>query len=556
MRRMASLLFITVFAVFSLIPLYGGGEREGESEQKIVPEDPGPFGKYLEPITITAVANVRPPEFSEVPADLNPENHSWIRLVKDYLNIDLKFLWTVPTDQFSQKFSLAVAAGDLPNIMKLEQEQLHYFELFKESNILADLTEAYEKYASPWLKEICESDGGYALNACKQNGKLMALPYYTDPFQLVELVWIRADWLQKLDLDPPKTMKDLIGIAKAFTENDPDGNKKDDTYGLAMHKKLFFWGFTPVGLFYGHHAYPEMWIKDGKGGLVYGTIQPEVRDALATLQKMYKEGLIDLEYAVKDFNRVVEDIIAGKIGLLFGRWWYPNWPLNMNREKQPEADWQCYEIVSVDENPAKNGVKRVKIDSYNVVNRTCKHPEAAIKMMNLYHDLSEKKHGEIATPRGGFVYHWVPQYVYYPFTQQRNFFAINRVLDAGGDESLLPEYISNVYDLWGASKKYVYEKDLSGWGLYFSRVAKDGGWGLTEMVRESGRVEYDEYYGSKTPTQVEKGESLERLRDEVFHRIIMGAPLAEFDAFVENWKKLGGNDITREINEWYAKMKM
>ncbi|MGG3280993.1 hypothetical protein [Paenibacillus solani] len=40
---------------------------------------------------------------------------------------------------------------------------------------------------------------------------------------------------------------------------------------------------------------------------------------------------------------------------------------------------------------------------------------------------------------------------------------------------------------------------------------------------------------------------------ETFTKIIRGAAsVDEFDQFVLNWKNLGGDQITQEVNEWYA----
>jgi putative aldouronate transport system substrate-binding protein len=36
----------------------------------------------------------------------------------------------------------------------------------------------------------------------------------------------------------------------------------------------------------------------------------------------------------------------------------------------------------------------------------------------------------------------------------------------------------------------------------------------------------------------------------------MGAsPVSDFDKFVETWRSSGGNDVEKEINEWYEKNK-
>jgi putative aldouronate transport system substrate-binding protein len=41
------------------------------------------------------------------------------------------------------------------------------------------------------------------------------------------------------------------------------------------------------------------------------------------------------------------------------------------------------------------------------------------------------------------------------------------------------------------------------------------------------------------------------MRDEVYTKIVMGAsPISAFDTFVTDWKRQGGDAITKEVNEW------
>jgi multiple sugar transport system substrate-binding protein len=59
--------------------------------------------------------------------------------------------------------------------------------------------------------------------------------YYAIPFSAqANLLFIRSDWLTKLNLQAPKTWDDVLAVAKAFTTQDPDGNGKADTYGIAV----------------------------------------------------------------------------------------------------------------------------------------------------------------------------------------------------------------------------------------------------------------------------------------------------------------------------------
>src|SRR5699024_5454331 len=115
----------------------------------------------------------------------------------------------------------------------------------------------------------------------------------------------RQDWLDNLGLEPPQTIEDFKEIAKAFVEEDPDGNGEDDTIGLAgpdTSNKLYanflestnnLYGFD--GVFSALHAYPGYWLEDDDGQPVYGSTLPETKEALSVLRDMYSEGSIDPE---------------------------------------------------------------------------------------------------------------------------------------------------------------------------------------------------------------------------------------------------------------------
>jgi putative aldouronate transport system substrate-binding protein len=54
----------------------------------------------------------------------------------------------------------------------------------------------------------------------------------------------------------------------------------------------------------------------------------------------------------------------------------------------------------------------------------------------------------------------------------------------------------------------------------------------------------------------ERNEQLKKLKNETFVKIVTGnLPIDAFDKFVADWKKQGGDLITKEVNDWYAKQK-
>lgn len=98
-----------------------GGDSEASKGE--APEAKDPLGKYEEPITVTQVLGFAPPQDANTPKSTTPETNGYVTKLKEMLNIDLKYLWTVPTDQFAQKFSLSVASGELPDVMAVNQSE-------------------------------------------------------------------------------------------------------------------------------------------------------------------------------------------------------------------------------------------------------------------------------------------------------------------------------------------------------------------------------------------------------------------------------------------------
>ncbi|MCQ6559858.1 extracellular solute-binding protein [Paenibacillus mendelii] len=536
-------------------PSANKGSNVSGNQSDSGPQDP--LGKYEEPITVTQVLAYRAPEEGDALKGVTPETNGYLKDLKEMLNIDLKYEWSVPADQFEQKFSLAIASGDLPDIMQIDYNT---YEKFKEQDVLADLTDAYKNYASPLLKKTIEADNGFALKSLTTDGKLLGVA--TSGEGVVQIVWIRSDWLANLKLQPPTTIDELEKVAEAFVKNDPDQNGSDDTYGIVFNKNLLGWGFDARGAFYSHGAYPGAWIKDADGKLVAGEVQPETKTALARMQSWYKNGILDKEFALRDENKASEDIVASKVGIAFGEWWYPNWPLNLNKDNDPKAEWIPLMLPSLDGSaPGKTLISRT-VSSILVVNKKAKHPEAAIKMANFYLELSKPKYAVKESPdfkgaKNGYIYLWFQPRFYYPKMFDEVMAKVSDAIDAKQDQLDLPDDFPGAGEaqsvFTNAKKFFENPKDNAAWGMWYSRGARDGGVGLSKKVVDEKHTVYNEYYGPPTPTMLEKGASLNKLMIETFTKIIMGsAPITDFDKFADSWKKLGGNDITDEVNAWYA----
>jgi len=505
------------------------------------------FAKYDPPIEITTVRIIDDTvKFME---GQTIDNNMWTQLLQDKLGIKIKNDWVVSGDQGEQKMNVSIASGALPQIIPVNAKQLQQLQ---EAGELEDLTAAYEQYASPFLKEILTQDGPASLAAATFGGKLMAIPNTNSSMDTSPMLWIRQDWLDKLGLQPPKTMADVLAISEAFTTRDPDDNGKNDTYGLALNKELYNGFADTVGFMNGYHAYPQQWIKDASGNIVYGSIQPEMKTALAALQELYKKGQIDKEFGVKDRGKEGELVASGKIGMEFGLMWNPLWPIVDSKKNDPNAQWQSYPLVSVDDQPVQPQVG-FATNQYFVVKKGNANPEALVKMINLFVEIGWGETTTLELYNQYFTGDGFEKFKLMPFQAwpaRNNVDLYKHVTEAveSKDPSSLRPQEKDIYDkiapyMDGSST------DPENWA-YAQVFGKTGAYKVIDQYVSGNMLKMTEFFGAPTPAMIEKESNLKNREFETFTKIIMGDPIETFDKFVAEWKKLGGDEITQQVNDW------
>lgn len=475
-------------------------------------------------------------------------NNIWTRTYASLLGINLRYDWVVDASMYDQKLGLSVNSGDIPDMFVVDSAQ---FLTYYEAGLLADLTDAYEAEASDATRDILSQDP-IAMKVATIDGKLLGIPLTDASVTSASVLWIRQDWLDRLGIPAPTSMADVLEISRRFTEEDPDGDGVDDTIGLAVTKDLFGAIASLQGFFNGYHAYPGIWFERD-GSIVYGSVQPEMRDALLALQKMYADGQIDREFGVKDINQVTETISQGKCGMEFGVWWNPYHPLNLSQANDPDAYWQAYAIPSIDETPAKSQYTSA-IASFLVVREGYEHPEALIRMVNFWTDNIVRSQddnvrnlflGNLDNP-DVVLYKYTPVVLWEPTAGIKTGRQLREALakrDPTGlnREALWRYRIMQAYFEQGTKEAWV-------------EVATNGPNGsvviLEDVLGDRGLM--NRFYGMPTPAMAEKMPTLSTMESEMITKIIMGEPIDQFDRFVETWHQMGGAEITEEVNQWAA----
>lgn len=501
------------------------------------PTADGPLVKYDPPITITST-------MAETGKETLGEgdtftNNVWTRGYADELGIKVAYDWVVTDVNYNDKMNVTLASGDLPDLLKVSPVQ---FEQLYEAGMLEDLTDVYNKYASDLVKEFYSAEDGAGLKPVTKNGKLYAMVNFPGSLDSSDMIWIRKDWMDKLGLSAPKSMQDVIKIAEAFTNNDPDGNGKKDTFGIAMEKNLPINGFL-----LGYHAYLETWIKAADGTVVNGTVQPEVKAGLAELQRLFKEGVLDPEFGTKDFAKMMEDVNAGKSGMFFLPQWAPFQVMNMI-QKDKNVDWIPYPVQSIDNEPAKTQ-NHLTLGGVFAIRKGYEHPEALIKLLNFQ---AEKMFGESAgTERAKYLNGDTGLGF-----QNAVVFNLPANKNVKAQEEVAKAIESNDTAGLGLEAKLFYDDimkfrggDLTRWHMerIFGPLSSQS---IIKYYRDNNLIVNNQFIYAPTKTMNTKQATLDKLRQETFVKIIYGnASIDEFDNFVENWKKLGGEQITKEVND-------
>lgn len=519
-------------------------------------KDADPFGKYNETLEIHFVRATDDTIETNVLANLpgeTIEDNFWLDTYEEELGIKVVYDWIVKgDDEFNQKMNVSMAGGTLPDVMVVNATQM--MQLI-DAGLVQEMGDVFDAYAADFTKEVMDQEGESPFLAGQKDGVQYGIPVTNGSVDSVDLMWIRKDWLDQLGLEAPETMDEFMDMVDAFVNADFDGNGEKDTVGMGISgTSLWGGGYGDLkGFFNAYGAYPTIWVeKDGK--LEYGGIQEECRDALKTLHEMYEKGYLDVEFGVKDSTKAGELAAAGMCGVTFGQQWLALTPFQSTKDNDAESDWTGYPLPTAGEEKAIAQAD-MGTNRWIVVNKEFEHPEAVVKMVNLFIEKCWGETGDNATyyapPEAEGVWKLSPIQCSMPFKNIEAYKDIKEAAKKGDTSTLKGEAktIQNKIDQYKSGS----EEGFALWGWYKIYGSDPCSYSSIDEMNEDGRIMINQFVGAPTETMTEKMTTLETMRDEIFTKIIIGeSPIEAFDSFVEDFRNLGGDQITTEVNEWYT----
>ncbi|MCM3747869.1 extracellular solute-binding protein [Paenibacillus pasadenensis] len=304
----------------------------------------------------------------------------------------VKIKWdVVPGSQFQTAMQTRLASGtNLPDVI------LSTFDLYKYSKdgLLLQLDDLIAKYgenavkvfeAKPLLPALMKTPEGNTFHLSgTRDDEVAAGPYG----------WlIRKDWLDQLGLAEPVTVDDWYSVLKAFKEKDPNGNGKQDEIPMTNYNgvtQLYNWG-NAWGL---HLRTSDGFYPDANGKIQYEWLDPKAKEMVVFLNKLVKEGLLDMEFAVNKKDQMTSKIIRSLSGATLA-WQESNtlWTNKLREAGQPKAQW-VMTTPPGGPNGYKGHIEKTGVvNGYAVINKKSPNAEAAFRWLDyvIYNEENMKR---------------------------------------------------------------------------------------------------------------------------------------------------------------------
>jgi len=480
--------------------------------------------------------------WSTYPDKTNIDGYA-MNYLRNKFNVDIEF-YQATSETYKEKLQLEIASNNVPDWWK--NLPFSDYDKMVAQEVVAEIPEELlEKYAPNYMQWLRESTGEQdPLRYVRRNGKVYAMPDLWTPGSNYLVLGMREDWLKKVGIDKtPETIEEVEAALTKFRNDDPDGNGKKDTYGITgtagAISQIFSSVFGAFGVYPG--AFTE---KDGK--IVLGEIEPGAKEALIVLNRWYKNELIDPEFIVSKEQNLSEKILNEKAGALENPWWeftpsgafFSGLYYDKLRENNPNASW----VLSPGPKGPNGEAGITQLNPYSSSGvQFGKHMESdqakLIKYLQIFDDnmsnfetQTNMKYGE----------------------EGKTF----QVAEDGSYEFLPPYDDEREQVKFGIGSYYSASGSFNDYELQKPFMTKKSLMPIREQAETVGKGKYDIILPIERPIYNEYVEQLNQFTMQNFIDFIVGRKsISEFDNFVAEWKKLGGDKVMEEAQQKYDELK-
>jgi putative aldouronate transport system substrate-binding protein len=287
----------------------------------------------------------------------------------------IKVEWLHPAQgQETEQFNIMIASGELPDIIDRYWTNAYAGGPDKaiDDKIILRLNEVIDKYA-PNYKKVLEADKTLSKLAKSDKGNIYSFGFirgddilttYSGPI-------LREDWLKELNLKLPETLDEFETVLKAFKE------KKNTQYPYTQGKGLD--GNFVAGAFGFNLGY---YLENGK--VAYGPLNSKLKEYLTVMNRWYKDGILDKNFAANDGNAVKANMLNSKSGAFIGMLGGGiGTYVNAMKDKDPKFSLiGCQYPVLNKGDKVKFAQKDAMLGAEAAITAKCKNPEIAARLLD------------------------------------------------------------------------------------------------------------------------------------------------------------------------------
>lgn len=328
-------------------------------------------------------------------SDTDWSNNGWLKETEEITNIAINVIPSSSADALNKR-NLLLASGDYPDMFLTDWtaifSQADVMQFGVKEEILVPITPYLEEYGKE-INYIFDYNPIFKLTSTAPNGEIYGVARFSECYHCSAYpkMYMRQDWLDKLNLQMPTTTEELREVLKAFVTGDPNGNGENDEIGLTgattwntmLEYCLLGWSFQNIK--------PDFWLYLTDAGEVDFAARTEAyREGLRYIKSLYDEGLIDpaafsqkddqMAQTVRQDPKIVGAYVCDHVA--------------MGVSNTDYDEYKTYQIVKPVEGPSgmraqpQNANEGEVQGFHGVITDVCEYPEAAFRWLD--YQLSEE----------------------------------------------------------------------------------------------------------------------------------------------------------------------